>query len=69
MSSPCRTCRRRDADKNHPACVNCRKRIAYVAVSDGDRYVACDNGARVPFAVGASGFPRRFLTSASLEEV
>jgi len=59
MSSPCRTCPRRNADKNHPACINCQKRLSYIACLDRDRFVGCTRSGADPFAVPAGSFPRR----------
>lgn len=59
MSSPCRTCHRRHADKNHPLCINCRKRLSYIQWLDRDRFAGRSRSGEDPFIVPAAAFPRR----------
>jgi hypothetical protein len=67
MNSPCRTCDRRNADKNHPLCVNCPKRRDYVLRSDEDRFVRCGRAGSEPLSAGVSTFLRRPMLSAIME--
>lgn len=67
MNSPCRTCDRRNEDKNHPHCVNCCKRRDYVQWADDDRFVRCSSAGGDPRAAGVSAFLRRPMLSAILE--
>ena len=34
LANPCRSCSRKNKDKNHPVCTQCRRRLDYVAGLD-----------------------------------
>lgn len=63
MTSPCRICDRRNADKNHPLCVNCRRRQDYVRQTGEDRFVRSSHAAGEPLSTGVTAFLRRPMLS------